>query len=400
MANLTESNFPIATESSVGSIELATETETLARTNSTKSVTPASLVNLIPTGLLSPFAGSTAPISWLLCDGLAVSRSTYAVLFGVISTTYGVGDGSTTFNIPDLRGRSPIGVNDSGLDNGENGSYSTRTLAATVGAETHSLSGAELAAHTHTTANHNHTIAQHSHTVTSHTHTGPSHVHTMPSHTHTLSHTHAIDPPNTTSSGVSTGSTGTQSANHSHSMQSHTHAHDHPSTGSGSQSASHYHVISSGGYPLASYAITGTGGGWPGFVGSGINPKSNFIYNSANQSASHTHSTNLANKTSGGPSSSSTGTISASHSHTMAHTHTTNIGSFTSGGASTTTTSNVDPGNTNAGGTAVTGGTAPGTDTQGATSTGDDNTTTNSTGSGTAHQNMQPSIVMNYIIKT
>ena len=56
------------------------------------------------------YAGSTAPSGWLLCDGSAVSRTTYATLFAVIGTTYGTGDGSTTFNLPNLTDRFPIGA--------------------------------------------------------------------------------------------------------------------------------------------------------------------------------------------------------------------------------------------------------------------------------------------------
>ena len=63
-----------------------------------------------PTGAIIMFSGSSAPIGWLLCDGSAVSRTTYANLFVVVSTTYGAGNGSTTFNVPDLRSRMPIGV--------------------------------------------------------------------------------------------------------------------------------------------------------------------------------------------------------------------------------------------------------------------------------------------------
>lgn len=65
---------------------------------------------LCPTGAVSAFAGSSAPSGWLLCDGSAISRTTYSDLFGVIGTTYGVGDGTTTFNIPDLRGIFVRGV--------------------------------------------------------------------------------------------------------------------------------------------------------------------------------------------------------------------------------------------------------------------------------------------------
>lgn len=63
------------------------------------------LSQLIPVGSLFPFAGSSAPSSYfLLCDGSAISRTTYSSLFAAIGTTYGSGDGSTTFNLPDTRG--------------------------------------------------------------------------------------------------------------------------------------------------------------------------------------------------------------------------------------------------------------------------------------------------------
>lgn len=64
---------------------------------------------LPPAGALMPFAGSAAPTGYLLCEGQPVSRTAYADLFAAISTTYGVGDGSTTFNVPDLRGRVAVG---------------------------------------------------------------------------------------------------------------------------------------------------------------------------------------------------------------------------------------------------------------------------------------------------
>lgn len=64
----------------------------------------------LPAGMIVPFASATLPASgWLFCLGQAVSRTTYSGLFSVISTTYGVGDGSTTFNLPDLQGRIPVG---------------------------------------------------------------------------------------------------------------------------------------------------------------------------------------------------------------------------------------------------------------------------------------------------
>lgn len=108
-----------------------------------------------PTGSVIAFAGSTAPSRWLLCYGQAVSRTTYSGLFSVISTTYGAGDLSTTFNVPDLRGRAAFGKDDMG------GSAANRitaagcgitgtTLGASGGEQTHTLTTTEMPAHTHT----------------------------------------------------------------------------------------------------------------------------------------------------------------------------------------------------------------------------------------------------------
>ena len=101
------------------------------------SVTQAKLssnVILIPTGMIAPFAMSTAPTGWLECDGSAVSRTTYADLFTALSTTHGVGDGSTTFNVPDLRGEFIRG-----WDNGK-GTDSSRTFASSQSDNANSIS--------------------------------------------------------------------------------------------------------------------------------------------------------------------------------------------------------------------------------------------------------------------
>lgn len=68
-----------------------------------------------PAGAIMDYAGPAAPAGWLLCYGQALSRTTYAALFAVIGTTYGVGDGSTTFALPDLRGRATFGVDTMGV---------------------------------------------------------------------------------------------------------------------------------------------------------------------------------------------------------------------------------------------------------------------------------------------
>jgi Microcystin-dependent protein len=106
-------------------------------------------------GTIKIWAGSSAETGWLLCYGQAISRTTYADLFAVISTTYGVGDGSTTFNIPDLRGYVIIGKDNMGgsaasriTSSSTNGGNST-TLGGVGGDQTHTLSTSEMPAHAH-----------------------------------------------------------------------------------------------------------------------------------------------------------------------------------------------------------------------------------------------------------
>lgn len=104
-----------------------------------------------PAGATIPYAGPVAPNGWLLCYGQAVSRTTYSALFLAIGTTHGAGDGSTTFNLPDLRGRTVAGKDNMGgtaagrLTSAVTGS----TLGAAGGAQTHTLTTAEMPAHSH-----------------------------------------------------------------------------------------------------------------------------------------------------------------------------------------------------------------------------------------------------------
>ena len=79
----------------------------------------------IPVGTIVMWAGSTAPTNWLMCDGSAVSRTTYSTLFTVIGTTYGTGDGSTTFNLPNFKRRFPLGAQDGSFTAGSNAYFST-----------------------------------------------------------------------------------------------------------------------------------------------------------------------------------------------------------------------------------------------------------------------------------
>ena len=114
----------------------------------TSSVTVGGTSVLSPAGAIMQYAGSSAPSGWLIADGSAVSRTTYAALFAVISTTYGSGNGSTTFNLPNLKGKVPVGVDSSDT--------SFDVLGETGGAKTVDLSHSHTAnsagSHSHTGA--------------------------------------------------------------------------------------------------------------------------------------------------------------------------------------------------------------------------------------------------------
>jgi len=84
-------------------------------------ITAARLNSIMPVGSVITYTGSDAPNNFLICDGQAVSRETYADLFAVISTKYGVGDGSTTFNIPNLKGKVPVGLDSGDADFNDRG---------------------------------------------------------------------------------------------------------------------------------------------------------------------------------------------------------------------------------------------------------------------------------------
>lgn len=105
-------------------------------------------------GLIMPHAGAAAPNGWLLCYGQAISRTTYAALFIAIGTAYGVGDGSTTFNLPDLRGRALFGKDDMGGTaanrlTSSGGGLAGATLGAVGGGETVTLTAAQMPSHNH-----------------------------------------------------------------------------------------------------------------------------------------------------------------------------------------------------------------------------------------------------------
>lgn len=100
----------------------------------------------MPTGMIALYGGSIPPDGWLVCDGSPVSRTAYAALYQTIGDAFGPGDGSTTFNLPDLGGRFPLGV-------GQQSGATAFALGDNGGEEQHTLTVAELASHTHSTGN-------------------------------------------------------------------------------------------------------------------------------------------------------------------------------------------------------------------------------------------------------
>jgi len=115
--------------------------------------TTALLEARVPIGAVNMWVTGTAPSGWLLCQGQAVSRTTYSGLFSVLGTTYGAGDSSTTFNLPDLRGRVPMGAG-TGRNVADSADLTARTLGAKVSdAETVTLTSAQSGVPAHSHAN-------------------------------------------------------------------------------------------------------------------------------------------------------------------------------------------------------------------------------------------------------
>ena len=213
----------------------------------------------VPPGAVSYFAMSTPPGGWLTADGSAVSRTSYGNLFAAIGTVFGSGDGSTTFNLPDLRGQFIRGWTDGGT--------------VDPGRAFGSVQASSFAAHSHgiTDPGHTHTISDpgHTHNISSLAHT---HGISDPGHSHTISnlaHTHGInDPGHSHSVGNLAHSHGINDPGHNHGIGDPGHAHG--DYGHGHADAGHDHggVYTPGGgsnlYPTGNSAterngVTGIG---------------------------------------------------------------------------------------------------------------------------------------------
>jgi microcystin-dependent protein len=100
--------------------------------------------NNTPSGVINVWAGATAPTGWILCQGQAISRTTHASLYSALggaSSPYGQGDGTSTFNVPNLKGRIPVGLDSAQTE--------FDALGETGGAKTHTLTSAQMPNHTH-----------------------------------------------------------------------------------------------------------------------------------------------------------------------------------------------------------------------------------------------------------
>lgn len=104
----------------------------------------------LPSGVVLPFGGTVAPANFVFCDGTNYdgTNPTYAALFAAIGTNYGNSGGASHFNVPDFRGRIPVG-----LDAGQGRTPTIATLGATDGSATHTLSTGEIPPHRHFVAN-------------------------------------------------------------------------------------------------------------------------------------------------------------------------------------------------------------------------------------------------------
>jgi microcystin-dependent protein len=288
----------------------------------------------VPPGAVMHFAMATAPAGWIKANGAAVSRATYAALFAAIGTTFGVGDNSTTFNVPDLRGEFVRGFDDGRtVDNGRVfGSAQTHgvaththdfsaTSAGRSAVHQHSVTGTTgnvSSDHTHTTTSSGTTAAE----TTEHTHSfsdassatggvSANHTHTFADSssatgTGSANHTHTLTPSGLLQAGAAAYTPGAYSPNSTQTTSGSGAAHTHTvgvSGTTGGNSVTHTHTV----------AVSGTSGG---------------------RSAAHTHTVSVAG-TSGGISANHThsftavvGNETADHTHTVAGTTTANAGAI------------------------------------------------------------------------
>jgi microcystin-dependent protein len=187
---------------------------------------PQGLIGVAPTGAIFMWPTGSAPGGYLLCDGASYQQNTYQNLFSIIGTAYNLGgDPAGTFRVPNLQGQFVLGAS------------ATHALNSIGGEETHVLSTAELAPHTHGLSGHSHGM-WHQHTMANHTHLGANHLHDLQGHWH---------------GGV----------DHLHGLSAHTHAYTSVTFGAGGNQV----APQAGGIQIGA-AGTNTGGPNPNVTGS------------------------------------------------------------------------------------------------------------------------------------
>jgi len=134
---------------------------------------------LVPSGAITAYGGAAAPSGYLLCDGSLVSRTVYSALFTAIGTNYGAGDGSTTFALPNLKGRVAVGFDSTQVE--------FDAFTDNVGVKTVTLTSAEMPSHSHTTSSRTWTQSTGSGTLTD-----PGHIHTGSTDFTNAAHTHSF----------------------------------------------------------------------------------------------------------------------------------------------------------------------------------------------------------------
>jgi microcystin-dependent protein len=166
-----------------------------------------------PTGSVTMYAANSAPTGWLLCNGVAVSRTTYAALFAVVGTTFGAGDGSTTFNLPNYADRMPIGVGSIAASIGATGGSASTTLSvANLPSHSHSASSTSSSSSSVSDPGHSHVLVTHDGSGTNTSNVSASYSNGNPYSTNTNSAYTNISVSTTTTTNTTIGNTGSGTA--------------------------------------------------------------------------------------------------------------------------------------------------------------------------------------------